>query len=216
MSDLHCPKCDFELDMSLVLKSKEDHDAFDRLVMAVGVPIARRVLDYIDLHKPAQHRLSLTKKTKLIRQLDPDLQRQAITRNGLDWPAPHLLWAQAIDQMLATRDAGRLDLPLKGHGYLYAVIQGLSDKAEGAQERQTEADRRAAAQTTRATVQVRGQAMGLGDALEVVYGGRDPALAALDHSARHAAPMPAEVRAKLAALRGRTPQANPEANPNTP
>lgn len=203
--ELHCPACDAVLDMRLVLKSREDHDAFDRLLLAIGIPLMRRVLDYIDLHKPALHRLSMPKKVKLIRSLSPDMERQVITRNGRDWPAPHVLWAQAIDQMLATRDAGRLDLPLKGNGYLYAVLQGLSDKAEAAAEAQAEADRRTSG-ATRATVTVRGQAMPMGQALETVYGGKDPALAALDQRDRTAAPMPPEVRAKLAALRHSTPK----------
>ena len=85
MSDLHCPVCDAVLDMRVVLKSQEDHDAFERLLLAIGIPLMRRVLDYIDLHKPAMHRLSMTKKTKLIRSLAPDMERQAIGRNGRDW-----------------------------------------------------------------------------------------------------------------------------------
>ena len=198
MSDLHCPVCDAVLDMRVVLKSQEDHDAFERLLLAIGIPLMRRVLDYIDLHKPAMHRLSMTKKTKLIRSLAPDMERQAIGRNGRDWEAPPALWAQAIDSMLASRDAGRLDLPLKGHGYLYAVLQGLADKAEGAAEAKSEADRR----TSRAhqpTATVRGQAITAGQALGAV----DATLAALDQRDRTAAPMPPEVRAQMAALRNK-------------
>lgn len=198
MSDLHCPVCDAVLDMRVVLKSQEDHDAFERLLLAIGIPLMRRVLDYIDLHKPAMHRLSMTKKTKLIRSLAPDMERQAIGRNGRDWEAPPALWAQAIDSMLASRDAGRLDLPLKGHGYLYAVLQGLADKAEGAAEAKSEADRR----TSRAhqpTATVRGQAVTAGQALGAV----DATLAALDQRDRAAAPMPPEVRAQMAALRNK-------------
>ena len=198
MSDLHCPNCDAVLDMRLVLKSREEHDAFDRLLLAIGIPLMRRVLDYIDLHKPAMQRLSMTKKVKLIRSLTPDLERQAITRVGRDWPVPPALWAQAIDQMLATRDAGRLDLPLKGHGYLYAVLQGLADKAEAVQEHQAEELRRTGT-TTRPTVQVRGQAVNAGHALPAI----DATLAALDQRDRTAAPMPVAVRQKLAELRSK-------------
>jgi hypothetical protein len=100
--------------------------------------------------------------------------------------------------MLATRDAGRLDLPLKGHGYLYAVLQGLADKAEASAEQQAEAQRRTGVPS--GTVTVRGQAMGIGAALATVYGGQDPTLAALDERDRKAAPMPDAIRQKLAAL----------------
>ena len=43
----------------------------------------------------------------------------------------------------------------------------------------------------------------IGEALERVHGGRDPALAKLDADSRKATPMPDDVRKKLAELRGR-------------
>lgn len=211
-ADLHCPVCGAELDLATVFSAHVDQQALERLVNA-GFPIGSYLLRYVALHKPPKQTLTIRKKLKLLGELLPDLERQAITRAGRDWVAPKANWALAIDQMAATAQAGRLDLPLKGHGYLHAMLQGMADKAEAAAEAQREQVRRAAAQTTRATVQVRGQAMPMGQALAQVYGGRDPALAALDESERAAAPMPAEVRAKLAALRGRQP--NPS-SPNHP
>lgn len=209
MSDLSCPACGAELDMAVLFAHQADHQALARLI-AVSVPLGARVMQYIGLHTPAKQRLTAAKKIKLLMQLLPDLERQAITRNGREWAVPLALWAQAIDGMLATRDAGRLDLPLKGHGYLYAVLQGLADKAEAAQERQAEADKRTGASTP--TVTVRGQAMPMGQAIAQVFGGRDPALAALDERDRSAAPMPADVREKLAAMR----RVKPNSTPQTP
>ncbi len=204
MSDLHCPTCGAELDLAVVFASGADARALERLVQ-LSYPLGTAVLRYIGLHKPPKQALTARKKIKLLLELLPDLERGAITRNGRDWPAPRPHWALAIDQMLGTASVQRLDLPLKGHGYLYAILQTMADKAEAAQESQAEAQRRAAAQTTRATVQVRGQAMPMGQALAQVYGGQDPTLAALDQRDRTAAPMPAEVRAKLAELRARQP-----------
>lgn len=207
MSDLSCPACGAELDMAVLFAHQADHQALARLI-AVSVPLGARVMQYIGLHTPAKQRLTAAKKIKLLMQLLPDLERQAITRAGREWAAPLALWAQAIDGMLSSREAGRLDLPLKGHGYLYAVLQGLADKAEAAQERQVEADKRTGANTP--TVTVRGQAMPMGQAIAQVFGGRDPALAALDERDRSAAPMPADVREKLAALRRAKPNPTPE------
>lgn len=211
-TDLACPVCGAELDLATVFAAHVDHQALERLVNA-GFPIGSYLLRYIGLHKPPKQALTLRKKFKLLAELLPDLERQRIARAGRDWVAPKANWALAIDQMVHTAHSGGLDLPLKGHGYLYAVLQKMADKAEAAQERQAEADKRG---LTTATVQVRGQAMPMGQALAQVYGGRDPALAALDHSARTAAPMPAEVRAKLDALRGRKPATNADTDtPNT-
>ena len=199
MSDLSCPACGAELDMAVLFAHQADHQALARLI-AVSVPLGARVMQYIGLHTPAKQRLTAAKKIKLLMQLLPDLERQAITRAGREWAAPLALWAQAIDSMLATRDAGRLDLPLKGHGYLYAVLQGLADKAEAAQERQAEADKRTGASTP--TVTVRGQAMPMGQAIAQVFGGIDPAIAALDQTDRAASLPSADTRKKIAELLG--------------
>lgn len=196
MSDLSCPACGSELDLSVLLASQADHQALARLI-AVSVPMGALVMQYIALHTPAKQRLTAAKKIKLVMQLLPDLERQAIHRVGRDWTVPLAMWAQAIDQMLATRDAGRLDLPLKGHGYLYAVLQKMADKAEATAEAQHETERRTGI-TTRPNVQVRGQAVNAGHALPAI----DATLAALDQRDRTAAPIPEAVRQKLAQLRG--------------
>lgn len=56
--------------------------------------------------------------------------------------------------------------------------------------------------TGRATVQVAGQTLAIGDALQQVYGDRDPELAKAERAAREAAPMPQAAREQLARLKG--------------
>ena len=199
MSDLHCPVCGTELDLATVFVTHADQQALERLIN-VGFPIGSYLLRYVGLHKPGKQVLTLRKKFKLLTQLLPDLEREAISRNGREWVAPKANFALAIDQMVSTAQTGRLDLPLKGHGYLYAMLQSMADKAEAAREHQTEADKRTGAGASQ-TVVYRGQAMPLHQAAEAAFGGRDPTLAALDERDRTAAPMPPEVRQKLAALR---------------
>lgn len=201
MSDLHCPACGAEFDMATLFASEADQQAFDRLLTTI-MPIGRQVLLYIGLFTPPKQRLTAAKKFKLLYQLAPDLERRAITFKGRDWAAPLPAWALAIDQMLASRAAGRLELPMKGHGYLYAMLAGMADKAEASAEQQRETERRI--QPDRGVVQVRGQAVGIGQALPIAASTsvHDATLAALDARDRNAAPMPPEVRAKLAALRG--------------
>lgn len=198
--DLNCPVCGAELDLSTVFSAHVDQQVLERLIN-VGFPIGSYLLRYIGLHRPAKQALTIRKKLKLINELLPDLERQHIHRNGRDWAAPKSNWALAIDQMLATVHAGGLDLPLKGHGYLYAVLQGIADKAEASAEKQAEADRRTSGAAS-ATFTVRGQPMPMGQALETLYGGKDPALAALDQSNLTAAQPSKETRAKIAELLG--------------
>ena len=140
MSDLHCPCCGAELDLATAFAAETDRKALQRLV-APSVPLGARVLQYISLHQPAKQRLTAAKKIKLLLQLLPDLERRAITHRGRDWQAPLPAWAAAIDQMLTSRDAGRLELPLKGHGYLYAVIASSADRLEAQAEQQREQER---------------------------------------------------------------------------
>ncbi len=105
--------------------------------------------------------------------------------------------------MLSARAAGRLDLPMTGHAYLYAVLAGMADKVEAVAERQAEAERRTGPRQD--TVQVRGQTLPIGEALRVVYAGKDPALAAMDAHEQHVAPMPTPARELLAKLKGNKP-----------
>lgn len=194
MTDITCPACGAEFDLTVAFACEEERRAFARLA-SVSIPLGTRVLKYIALFTPPKQRLTSAKKLKLLMQLLPDLERKVITHKGRDWPAPLDAWAQAIDQMLAARDAQRLELPMKGHGYLYAVLAGMADKHEAAQEAKREEDARL--RPRRDTVQVRGQALEIGAALDVVYGGKDPALAAIDQSKRNAAPIPAHLRERM-------------------
>ena len=194
MTDITCPACGAEFDLTVAFSCEEERRAFARLA-SVSIPLGTRVLKYIALFTPPKQRLTSAKKLKLLMQLLPDLERKAITHKGRDWTAPLDAWAQAIDQMLAARDAQRLELPMKGHGYLYAVLAGMADKHEAAQEAKREEDARLRPQ--RASVQVRGQALEIGAALDVVYSGKDPALVAIDQSKRNAAPIPAHLRERM-------------------
>ena len=194
MTDITCPACGAEFDLTVAFSCEEERRAFARLA-SVSIPLGTRVLKYIALFTPPKQRLTSAKKLKLLMQLLPDLERKAITHKGRDWTAPLDAWAQAIDQMLAARDAQRLELPMKGHGYLYAVLAGMADKHEAAQEAKREEDARL--RPRRDTVQVRGQALEIGAALDVVYGGKDQALAAIDQSKRNAAPIPAHLRERM-------------------
>ena len=200
MSDLCCPVCHAEFDLAVLVKHAEDREAFDRIT-AHCTPLRARLVQYVTLFKTPKHKLSPKKQNHIAMQVVSDIERGAITWKGRDWAAPLPAWAQAFDQMLERRNAGTLELPMKGHGYLYAILAGIADKHEAAVEQQREQEQRSAPR--RDTVQVRGQTMEIGTALEVVYGGKDPALAQIEAASRNAAPMPDAVREQIAALRGR-------------
>ena len=205
MSEFGCPVCGTGLTMAHLFVNADDRAAMLRL-LALSTPIGASVSRYISLFTPPKTSLTLRKQVRIVLQLLPDLERRAITHRGRDWAVPLKVWEAGIDQMLAARDAGKLDLPMKGHAYLYSILMSLADKLEAGAEVQAEAQRRA---TASASYQVRGQSMGMEQALNQVFGGQDATLAKLDADAKRAAPMPAEVRQRLAALRGGTSPATP-------
>lgn len=141
MTDITCPACGAEFDLTVAFACEEERRAFARLA-SVSIPLGTRVLKYIALFTPPKQRLTSAKKLKLLMQLLPDLERKAITHKGRDWTAPLDAWAQAFDQMQAARESGRLELPMKGHGYLFAILSGMADKHEAAAEQQREQERR--------------------------------------------------------------------------
>lgn len=195
---LGCPICGTELTPAQVFAHEATQHAFERMI-AVSVPLGARVTAYVTMFSPPKTRLTIAKQVKIILQLLPDLERQAITHKGRDWPAPLAAWSAAIEQMEHARAAGRLELPLSGHGYLYTILAAMADKREATSERQRETERRGAGRQDGAAA--RGQALPVAQALQQGAGGVDPALAKLDADAQRAAPMPADVRQKLAQLR---------------
>lgn len=206
MTELSCPVCGTELGLDHLFVDADHRAAVERLITA-ALPIGGRLLQYARLFAPPKTRLTQRKQVRIILQLLPDLERGAITHRGRDWAIPLATWAAGIDQMLAARDAARLDLPMKGHAYLYTILVSLADKVEASAEAQIEAAKRQ--MSPQGTVTVRGQPMSIGQGLAQVFGGRDATLARLDADAARAVPMPDAVRAQLNALRA-------AATPTTP
>ncbi len=136
-----CPACRTPIALEQITDQLNDERAFNRLVQ-LSVPLAHLVLQYVALFTPEKQHLTLRKKVLLIAQLLPGLQSGVLTHKGREWPAPLAAWAQGIEQMLSQRAAGRLELPMTGHGYLYAIVAGLADKHEATQEQQRESELR--------------------------------------------------------------------------
>lgn len=140
--DLCCPMCAAELTIEQLFAHAETRQAFARLA-ALSLPLGGRVLAYVGLFAPTKNRMTLARKVKVMEQLLPDLARGVIERKGREWCVTADDWGLAIDQMLAARDAGKIALPLTGHGYLYEILCGLADKAEARAERELERQRKA-------------------------------------------------------------------------
>ena len=211
-----CPCCGATSSLD-VLVTHEDARAALAAAFGVSKPLGSALVRYLALFRPAIRELTMARVATLLGELQPLIDAGAIPRKGRDWPVQADDWVQAIELTLAARDAGKLTLPLTGHGYLFEVLSSIADRAERAQEEALHAERLArasapAASVTAGTVTVRGQAMSIGQGLAQVFGGRDPALAKLDADRlSQKKGMPADFKANLAALRAGT-----LVNPNQP
>lgn len=201
-----CVTCGAEESLDALLLRMIDDDTVRRLiadVVTTSLPLGGLVVRYLRLHKPPKQKLRMAVVAKLLGELVPDMQRAVIERNGRGWAVSADDWKGAFQAVFDAVNRGTLRQPVQGNGYLYSVLMRKSDKAEAAEESQDEQDRRLRPQ--RDTVQVRGEAMSIGEALQVVHAGKDPALAKLDDASRNASRMPDGVRAKLAELRNAKP-----------
>ena len=143
---LKCPSCNAEMDLDVLLAHEEGRHVLAQLLL-MGVPMGALLLRYIGMFRPGKRALAMSRTLALLSELWPDITRGAITRKGRDWATTPAQWQQAFEQMLAARDKGSLTLPLTSHGYLYEVLLGMVDKAEGQAERERESSHRGRAHT---------------------------------------------------------------------
>lgn len=118
-----CPCCGAENSLDALLAHEDAREAV-WAVAQVGGEIGRLAVQYIALFRSANSSLSMGRMAKLLGEILPDIQRGAITRDRIEYPAPPEAWVYAMRQMLDRRASGSLKLPLKSHGYLYEVISG--------------------------------------------------------------------------------------------
>lgn len=130
-----CPECGFQGD---VIAFFVEGDARLAVAEALRVPseLGPFVLRYLALFRPPQRALSLSKATRLLRELADAIEEGKVERRGRAWSAPIESWRLALRVILEQRVG--LTLPLKNHHYLYEIVAGIAHQAEGVVERQTE------------------------------------------------------------------------------
>ncbi len=206
MADLMttCAVCGVEESLDALLARMIDDNTARGLiadVLAKSLPVGQMVVRYLRLHKPPKQKLRMQRLVVILGEIVQDMTTGAIQRHGREWVVTTDDWRGALEAVFAAVDKGTLVPPLNGNGYLYQVLSRQADETEAKAEAQTEQERRVNPQ--RATVQVKGQTLSIGEALQVVHGGKDATLAALDDRDRKAAPMSEETRAKVAQLLGK-------------
>lgn len=132
---LACPACGSLSSLDALLGNEGAREAV-MAALAFPAPLGKLIVQYLGLFRPAQRQLSFDRVANLLNELLPMILDAKIERSGRIWSAPQDYWKNAIEEMLAKRDT--LRLPLKNHGYLFAIIEGYGLKAEGKAEAQRE------------------------------------------------------------------------------
>ena len=116
-----CPSCGATLSLDALIAHDGARDALAAAFKLSG-PLGAALLRYLAILRPDKRELTMDRVARLVNELLPDMQAQRISRNGQVHEAPTEAWLWSMEQALAARDAGRLVMPLKGHGWLYEVI----------------------------------------------------------------------------------------------
>ena len=138
---IKCPSCyaTFSLETAVALDSARSALS---TALQMPAPLAALLAQYLGLFRSAGRVLAFDRAERLMSELLPMLTAQRIERSGNARSCPLPIWQQALERMIEHRAAGKLELPLKSHGYLLEIAFGLADKAEAAAEREAEDRRR--------------------------------------------------------------------------
>lgn len=191
-----CPVCGAEESLDAMLHRMIQDDEARRLiyeVMTRSFVLGGHVARYLRLHKPAKHRLSMTKARTVLAELVPAVTG-SFTRKGREWQLGRDGWDAAFAAVFRQAESGALQLPLSGNAYLFEVAMQLADKAEAAAEKQHEHSLRSREYRSDAATDIAAVAA---NALQQ----RDPALVKLDQDSARATPMPEHIKAKIRQLK---------------
>lgn len=136
-----CPACGAVASLDALLSHDGAREAV-LVALQLPAPLGKRLIQYLGLFRPVTRELSFDRLATLLGELVEPLQNHRFNRGGRDWGFTNEMMAAALQDMLDRRDAGKLTLPLKSHGYLWEVLVGMCDKQEGRKENAREDQRR--------------------------------------------------------------------------
>lgn len=141
---IKCPSCYavFSLETAVALDAAR---AALSTALQMPAPLSGLIAQYLGMFRSAGRVLAFDRAERLMAELLPMLTEQRVERAGNARACPLPIWQQALERMVEHRAAGKLELPLKSHGYLLEIAFGLADKAEAAAEREAEELRRSGA-----------------------------------------------------------------------
>lgn len=136
-----CPACNAGIPLEAALALDAGRSAL-MTALQMPAPIALLLAQYLAMFRAPSRALAFDRADRLMSELLPMLSTNTVVRDGVSRPAPLAVWQQGIERMVELRNASKLDLPMKSHGYLLDIVAGLAEKHAASAERLQEADRR--------------------------------------------------------------------------
>jgi hypothetical protein len=135
---LKCPSCNAGFSLEAALGIEAARGAL-LVALQMPAPLHRPLVQYLGMFRAPGRALAFDRVEKLLGELLPALEKQTVTRNGLTRACPVALWQAGFERMVDQRDNGKLQLPLKSHGYLLEIVAALADQAGAKEEKAQEA-----------------------------------------------------------------------------
>lgn len=132
-----CPNCQCTYDLAAALELQGARAAVVSAMSLTG-DLGRLLAHYVGMFKPAKKALSFERLERLLAEIVPQIEGQVVLRRGAEIPAPRDLWVMALRTMVEQRDSGKLELPLKTHGYLLEIVATHAQRGAAKQEREVE------------------------------------------------------------------------------
>ncbi len=128
-----CPACGATCSLDALLGHSDASKAFVSALSVTG-DLQHPLIKYLAMFRSDSRDLTFERTAKLISDIAPDIVAKEIKRGHHTYPAPRAAWVWAIATMMERREQGKLQLPLKNHGYLYEVITSFKPEYVPAQD----------------------------------------------------------------------------------
>lgn len=161
---LACPACGAEYTLDVLLAHVACHDNARHSIasaLKANAALADRLMKYLGMFRPPKRQLGMDRLAALLQELVPMLSEQKVARAGREYSTTLDGWKQALDTVLANRDAGLVKLPLRSHGYLLTILVDACEKGLARDEAQHEARLRGGARDDAAREKARDALAGL-------------------------------------------------------
>lgn len=135
-----CPSCCASFSLDVALQMDASRRAL-RSALHMPAPLAELWAQYLGMFRSKGRALAHDRADKLMSELIPMLDAGTVTRNGNTRPAALDLWRAALEQMVELRNADKLQLPLKSHGYLLEIVFAAADRSAAKAEQAVEVSR---------------------------------------------------------------------------